>query len=157
MPRGLFRVCFVPSLSGRGKKSGRMRMIEETVKMIEPVKVANPVLEIEHLHFYYGSKEALRDISLAIARQRVTAFIGPSGCGKSTLLRCFNRMNDLIEGVRIVGTIKLEGEDINGPDVDVIQLRRRVGMAFQKYKPFPTSINENLVFGLRISCVNNYT
>ncbi len=130
-------------------------MIEETVKMIEPVKVADPVLEIEHLHFYYGSKEALRDISLAIARQRVTAFIGPSGCGKSTLLRCFNRMNDLIEGVRIVGLMKLDGEDINTPDVDVIQLRRRVGMVFQKYNPFPKSIYENVVYGLRIAGVRS--
>jgi len=132
-----------------------MRMIEETVKMIEPVKVANPVLEIEHLHFYYGSKEALRDISLTIPRQRVTAFIGPSGCGKSTLLRCFNRMNDLIEGVRIVGLMKLDGEDINTPDVDVIQLRRRVGMVFQKYNPFPKSIYENVVYGLRIAGVRS--
>ena len=130
-------------------------MIEETVKMIEPVKVADPVLEIEHLHFYYGSKEALRDISLAIPRQRVTAFIGPSGCGKSTLLRCFNRMNDLIEGVRIVGLMKLDGEDINTPDVDVIQLRRRVGMVFQKYNPFPKSIYENVVYGLRIAGVRS--
>jgi len=130
-------------------------MIEETVKMIEPVKVANPVLEIEHLHFYYGSKEALRDISLTIPRQRVTAFIGPSGCGKSTLLRCFNRMNDLIEGVRIVGLMKLDGEDINTPDVDVIQLRRRVGMVFQKYNPFPKSIYENVVYGLRIAGVRS--
>jgi phosphate transport system ATP-binding protein len=132
-----------------------MRMIEETVKMIEPVKVADPVLEIEHLHFYYGSKEALRDISLTIPRQRVTAFIGPSGCGKSTLLRCFNRMNDLIEGVRIVGLMKLDGEDINTPDVDVIQLRRRVGMVFQKYNPFPKSIYENVVYGLRIAGVRS--
>ena len=130
-------------------------MIEETVKIIEPVKVADPVLEIEHLHFYYGSKEALRDISLAIPRQRVTAFIGPSGCGKSTLLRCFNRMNDLIEGVRIVGTIKLDGEDINTPDMDVIQLRRRVGMVFQKYNPFPKSIYENVIYGLRIAGVRS--
>jgi phosphate transport system ATP-binding protein len=130
-----------------------MRMIEETVKMIEPIKVADPILEIEHLHLYYGSKEALQDISLAIPRQRVTAFIGPSGCGKSTLLRCFNRMNDLIEGVRIVGTIKLDGEDINTPDMDVIQLRRRVGMVFQKYNPFPKSIYENVIYGLRIAGV----
>ena len=130
-------------------------MIEETVKMIEPVKVADPVLEIEHLHFYYGSKEALRDIALAIPRQRVTAFIGPSGCGKSTLLRCFNRMNDLIDGVRIVGTIKLDGEDINTPDMDVIQLRRRVGMVFQKYNPFPKSIYENVIYGLRIAGVRS--
>jgi len=130
-------------------------MIEETVKMIEPIKIADPILEIEGLHFYYGSKEALRHISLSIPRQRVTAFIGPSGCGKSTLLRCFNRMNDLIDGVRIVGSIKLDDEDINTPDVDVIRLRRRVGMVFQKYNPFPKSIYENVVYGLRIAGVRS--
>ena len=132
-------------------------MTEEAVKMIEPVKVADPILEIEHLHLYYGSKEALRDISLSLPRQRVTAFIGPSGCGKSTLLRCFNRMNDLIEGLRTIGIIKLDGEDINTPDVDVIQLRRRVGMVFQKYNPFPKSIYENVIYGLRIAGVRNRT
>ena len=130
-------------------------MLEETVKMIEPIKVADPILRIEHLYLYYGSKAALRDISLALPRQRVTAFIGPSGCGKSTLLRCFNRMNDLVEGVRITGSIKLDGEDINTPDVDVIQLRRRVGMVFQKYNPFPKSIYENVVYGLRIAGVRS--
>jgi phosphate transport system ATP-binding protein len=132
-------------------------MIEELVKTVEPLKIADPILDIEHLHFYYGSKEALRDISLALPRKRVTAFIGPSGCGKSTLLRCFNRMNDLVEGVRIEGTIKLDDEDINAPDVDVIYLRRRVGMVFQKYNPFPKSIYENVVYGLRIAGVKNRT
>jgi phosphate transport system ATP-binding protein len=132
-----------------------MRMIEETVKMTEPVKVADPILEIESLYFHYGNKEALRNISLSIPRKRVTAFIGPSGCGKSTLLRCFNRMNDLVEGVRIAGIIKLDGEDINSPDVDVIRLRRRVGMVFQKYNPFPKSIYENVVYGLRIAGVRS--
>ena len=130
-------------------------MIEELVKTVEPLKIADPILDIAHLHFYYGSKEVLRDISLALPRKRVTAFIGPSGCGKSTLLRCFNRMNDLVEGVRIEGTIKLDDEDINAPDVDVIHLRRRVGMVFQKYNPFPKSIYENVVYGLRIAGVKN--
>src|SRR5215510_6237155 len=137
--------------------SGRACMMEELVKTVESLKIADPILDIEHLHFYYGSKEALRDISLALPRKRVTAFIGPSGCGKSTLLRCFNRMNDLVEGVRIEGTIELDGEDINAPDVDVIQLRRRVGMVFQKYNPFPKSIYENVVYGLRIAGVKNRT
>jgi len=132
-------------------------MMEELVKTVESLKIADPILDIEHLHFYYGSKEALRDISLALPRKRVTAFIGPSGCGKSTLLRCFNRMNDLVEGVRIEGTIKLDDEDINAPDVDVIHLRRRVGMVFQKYNPFPKSIYENVVYGLRIAGVKNRT
>ena len=132
-------------------------MIEKLVKMTEPLKIADPIIDIEHLYFYYGSKAALRNISLAIPRKRVTAFIGPSGCGKSTLLRCFNRMNDLIEGLRIEGTIKLDGEDINAPDIDVIHLRRRVGMVFQKYNPFPKSIYENVVYGLRIAGVKNHT
>src|SRR5437667_4855209 len=137
--------------------SGRACMMEEFVKTAEPLKIADPILDIEHLHLYYGSKEALRNISLALPRKRVTAFIGPSGCGKSTLLRCFNRMNDLVEGVHIEGTIKLDDEDINAPDIDVIHLRRRVGMVFQKYNPFPKSIYENVVYGLRIAGVRNRT
>jgi phosphate transport system ATP-binding protein len=132
-------------------------MMEELVKTVEPPKIADPILDIEHLYFYYGSKEALRNISLALPRKRVTAFIGPSGCGKSTLLRCFNRMNDLVEGVHIEGMIKLDDEDINAPDIDVIHLRRRVGMVFQKYNPFPKSIYENVVYGLRIAGVRNRT
>jgi phosphate transport system ATP-binding protein len=132
-------------------------MLTELTKAVEPLKIADPILDINGLYLYYGNKEALRNISLAIPRKQVTAFIGPSGCGKSTLLRCFNRMNDLIEGIRVVGTIKLDGEDINAPDVDVIQLRRRVGMVFQKYNPFPKSIYENVVYGLRIAGVKNRT
>jgi phosphate transport system ATP-binding protein len=118
--------------------------------MHEPAKILDPILDIRGLTLYYGTVEGLRDISLGIPRNKVTAFIGPSGCGKSTLLRCFNRMNDLIENVRIVGNIKLDGEEINSPDIDVIQLRRRVGMVFQKSNPFPKSIYENIVYGLRI-------
>src|SRR5215472_4605909 len=130
-------------------------MIAELTKTVEPLKITDPILDIDGLHLYYGTKEALRNISLAIPRKQVTAFIGPSGCGKSTLLRCFNRMNDLIEGIHVVGSIKLDGEDINAPDVDVIQLRRRVGMVFQKYNPFPKSIYENVVYGLRIAGVKD--
>jgi phosphate transport system ATP-binding protein len=132
-------------------------MMAERTRTAEPLKITDPILDINGLYLYYGNKEALRNISLAIPRKQVTAFIGPSGCGKSTLLRCFNRMNDLIEGIRVVGTIKLDGEDINAPDVDVIQLRRRVGMVFQKYNPFPKSIYENVVYGLRIAGVKNRT
>jgi phosphate transport system ATP-binding protein len=132
-------------------------MLAELTKTVEPLKITGPILDIDGFHLYYGNKEALRNISLAVPRKRVTAFIGPSGCGKSTLLRCFNRMNDLIEGIRVVGTIKLDGEDINAPDVDVIHLRRRVGMVFQKYNPFPKSIYENVVYGLRIAGVKNHT
>jgi phosphate transport system ATP-binding protein len=125
--------------------------------MHEPVKILDPILDVQGLTLYYGAVEGLREISLGIPRHRVTAFIGPSGCGKSTLLRCFNRMNDLIENVRIVGNVKLDGEEINSPDIDVIQLRRRVGMVFQKSNPFPKSIYENIVYGLRIVGVRNKT
>ena len=132
-------------------------MMAELTKPVETLKITDPILNIDGFHLFYGNKEALHNISLAIPRKRVTAFIGPSGCGKSTLLRCFNRMNDLIEGIHVVGTIKLDGDDINAPDVDVIQLRRRVGMVFQKYNPFPKSIYENVVYGLRIAGVKNRT
>jgi phosphate transport system ATP-binding protein len=123
--------------------------------MPEPQKVLDSILDIQGFSLYYGNVQALCEISLAIWRQKVTAFIGPSGCGKSTLLRCFNRMNDLIENVHVVGTMLLDGEEINSPDMDVIQLRRRVGMVFQKSNPFPKSIYENIVYGLRIVGVRN--
>jgi phosphate transport system ATP-binding protein len=123
--------------------------------MFEPVKIPDPILDIQDLTLYYGSVLGLRHISMLVPRHKVTAFIGPSGCGKSTLLRCFNRMNDLIENVRITGNIKLDGEEINSPELDVIQLRQRVGMVFQKSNPFPKSIYENIVYGLRIVGVRN--
>ena len=107
-------------------------------------------IQVRDLSLYYGDNQALIDISLEIPQRQVTAFIGPSGCGKSTLLRCFNRMNDLIDNVRIEGVIELEGYDINHQTVDVAQLRRRVGMVFQRPNPFPKSIYENVAYGLRI-------
>jgi len=119
------------------------------------IKILDPVLDIEHFYLFYGEAEALTDISLSIPRRQVTAFIGPSGCGKSTLLRCFNRMNDLIDDVRIKGEIKLDGDNINAPNLDVIRLRRRVGMVFQKSNPFPKSIYENIVYGLRIAGIKS--
>jgi phosphate transport system ATP-binding protein len=123
--------------------------------MLASIKVPDPILNIQNLSLYYGMAAGLQDISMHIPRQKVTAFIGPSGCGKSTLLRCFNRMNDLIENVRISGRIELDGENINAPDLDVIRLRRRVGMVFQKSNPFPKSIYENIVYGLRIVGTRN--
>ncbi len=112
---------------------------------------ARPMIEIDDVDFFYGSSQALYDITLNIAAKEVTAFIGPSGCGKSTLLRCLNRMNDLIDGTRIgTGQIRIDGVDINDPRVDVIELRKRVGMVFQKSNPFPKSIYENITYGLRI-------
>ncbi|MCC6130788.1 MAG: phosphate ABC transporter ATP-binding protein [Acidobacteria bacterium] len=113
------------------------------------------VIQIENFNFFYGSKQALTDIDLRIKERHVTAFIGPSGCGKSTLLRCLNRMNDLIDGIRMTGTITVEGQDIYAPGVDVVDIRKRLGMVFQKSNPFPKSIFENVVYGLRIQGVNN--
>src|SRR5207249_10534824 len=109
-----------------------------------------PMILIEDLTLHYGDKPALKGISMRIAKNRVTAFIGPSGCGKSSLLRCLNRMNDLIDGVRITGAIRIAGTDIQGPAVDVTHLRKRVGMAFQKSNPFPKSIYDNVAYGPRI-------
>ena len=110
-----------------------------------------PMIEIDGVDFYYGTSQALHGISLNIAEKEVTAFIGPSGCGKSTLLRCLNRMNDLIDGTRIgAGAIRIDGVNIYDPRVDVIELRKRVGMVFQKSNPFPKSIYENITYGLRI-------
>jgi phosphate transport system ATP-binding protein len=116
----------------------------------------HPVIEIEQLKFSYGSQQALNGVSLNIEERKVTAFIGPSGCGKSTLLRCLNRMNDLIEGARVTsGSIRIRGVDINSPAVDVIELRKRVGMVFQKSNPFPKSIYENIAFGLRLQGITD--
>ena len=113
------------------------------------------VVEASHVNIFYGPKQAIFDVSMAVPRQQVTALIGPSGCGKSTLLRAVNRMNDLIDHVRTEGSIKLDGEEINQSGVDVIELRRRVGMVFQKSNPFPKSIFENVVYGLRIAGVRS--
>jgi phosphate transport system ATP-binding protein len=112
-------------------------------------------LKVENLNLYYGQKQALFNVSMPIPQKKVTAYIGPSGCGKSTLLRCINRMNDLIDNVRIEGGIKLDGTDIYAPSVNVAQLRQRVGMVFQKPNPFPKTIYENVAYGLRIQGVND--
>ncbi len=111
-------------------------------------------MTVENLDLWYGDAQALKGIDMQIADRKVTAFIGPSGCGKSTLLRCFNRMNDLIDSCRIEGSIKLNGADIMAPTVDVAELRREVGMVFQKPNPFPKSIYENVAYGLRIQGIN---
>ncbi len=107
-------------------------------------------LRVEHLDFYYGPKRTLADISMDIAEREITALIGPSGCGKSTFLRCLNRMNDTIPGARAVGGIALDGRDIYAPEVDVVDLRRRVGMVFQRPNPFPQPVFDNVAFGPRV-------
>ena len=112
-------------------------------------------LEVSNLDLFYNqNKQALKGINMMIPKKRVTAFIGPSGCGKSTLLRCFNRMNDLVDGCRVEGAIRLDDKNIYDRDVDVASLRRRVGMVFQKPNPFPKSIYENVAYGLRIQGIN---
>src|ERR1700719_4233075 len=114
------------------------------------------MIDVRDVDFAYGSNQVLYNVSLDIPAQAVTAFIGPSGCGKTTLLRCINRMNDLVEGARITrGTIRLGGTDINAREIDVVDLRRQVGMVFQKSNPFPKSIYENISYGLRIAGVRD--
>jgi phosphate transport system ATP-binding protein len=121
--------------------------------MAETMTAVAPLIETRDLSVYYGSSAAVKSISIEIETNRVVAFIGPSGCGKSTLLRCFNRMNDLVPGARVEGSVSYRGLDLYAPDVDPIEVRRRIGMVFQKPNPFPKSIFENVAFGARI---NNY-
>ena len=116
--------------------------------------IENPVVEVSNLFLYYGQKEALSNISLKIPEKKVTAFIGPSGCGKSTLLRCFNRLNDLIDNVTIKGSININNRDIYDPKLQLTELRKRVGMVFQKSNPFPKTIYENVAYGARIAGIN---
>lgn len=115
-----------------------------------PAPTTQALIETRDLRLHYGSTLALKGINLDIQERQVTAFIGPSGCGKSTLLRCYNRMNDLIDNVRIDGSITIAGQDINSKDVDVIELRKRVGMVFQKSNPFPKTIFENVAYAPRL-------
>ncbi|MCD6192009.1 MAG: phosphate ABC transporter ATP-binding protein [Candidatus Aminicenantes bacterium] len=112
-------------------------------------------IEVRHLSFYYGSTPALKNITMKIAENKITAVIGPSGCGKSTFIRCLNRMNDILPGTRVEGEILIDGQNIYSPQVDVIELRKRVGLVFQKPNPFPKSIFDNVAYGLRINGVKN--
>ncbi len=118
-------------------------------------KIPSPVIQTNDVKLYYGASQALKGITMSVPEKLVTAFIGPSGCGKSTFLRCFNRMNDLIDSVRITGSIEISGQDIYAKDVDVIELRKRIGMVFQKSNPFPKSIFENIAYGCRLQGMNN--
>src|SRR6266487_4170268 len=156
---------------GRGEGAGCARPIHEPASMsdtsfaqinfksvVPPPPPDDPtrntaLLETEKLSLFYGHLQALRSISLNIRERMITALIGPSGCGKSTLVRCFNRMNDLIDGVRIEGTVRIGSQDLHARDVDVIELRKRVGMVFQKSNPFPKSIYENIAYALRLQGV----
>ena len=123
-----------------------------TIDIVNPIgDDAELALETKGLSVFYGAAQAVKDISLTIPRSRVVAFIGPSGCGKSTFLRCFNRMNDLIPVARVEGEVLFQGADLYSPDVDAVEVRRRIGMVFQKPNPFPKSIFDNVAFGLKIN------
>ena len=129
--------------------------VADSARQVKPLQDLEVAVSVNNLNLYYGSEQALFDVSLKIPRNHVVAFIGPSGCGKSTLLRCFNRMNDLIDICRVEGEINIDGQNIYEPRVNVAQLRRRVGMVFQKPNPFPKSIYENVAYGLRLLGVKN--
>jgi len=135
--------------------SGLRISTEVKAQTTADLQVREPDIVIKDCNLSYGDNHVLHDISMDIEDRRVTALIGPSGCGKSTLLRCLNRMNDLIDNVKTTGTIKVKGLDVNAATTDVIEVRRRVGMVFQKSNPFPKSIYENVVYGLRIAGIND--
>jgi phosphate transport system ATP-binding protein len=129
----------------------------QTLPVLDPAldpRIENPILRIEDLSLWYGEKKALNNISMKIPEKQITAFIGPSGCGKSTLLRCINRLNDLVDNVRIEGDIRFEEGSIYDPRIDINALRKRIGMVFQKSNPFPKSIYENVAYGCRIQGIN---
>lgn len=133
-----------PQTGDKEDTSNHMPLLDHEVK-----------IRVSGLEFYYGAAQALYNINLAIPSNQVTGFIGPSGCGKSTLLRCFNRLNDLIEGARIEGRLELDGKDIYESSVDVTDLRKRVGMVFQKSNPFPKSIYDNIAYGPRMQGIRD--
>ncbi len=130
-------------------------MTTENAPVAPKILREETIIDVERVSFWYGGRAALKDVTMAIDRQVITAFIGPSGCGKTTLLRLINRMNDLVPQVRMTGTIRMNGVDIYGPDTDVTRLRRRVGMVFQQPNPFPKSIYENVAYGPRIHGVKS--
>jgi len=135
--------------------SGLRISTEVKAQSVADREVRRPDIVIKDCNLSYGDNHVLHDITMDIEDRRVTALIGPSGCGKSTLLRCLNRMNDLIDNVKITGTVKVRGLDVNAPATDVIEVRRQVGMIFQKSNPFPKSIFENVVYGLRIAGIDD--
>lgn len=124
-------------------------MTEKTRRQGVPVSRKPSIIEVEHLSFFYGTNQALFDITMDVRRQEITAFIGPSGCGKSTFLRCLNRMNDEIANTQVQGKVLFQGEDIYAPEVDIVVLRQRIGLVFQKPNPFPQSIFNNVAMGPR--------
>ena len=139
------------SAGSPSEASGATEALREAIDS----SIENPIMDLRDLSLWYGTSQALIDISMKIPEREITAFIGPSGCGKSTLLRVLNRLNDLIDIVRIEGKVLFEGKDIFDPEIDVNLLRKRIGMVFQKPNPFPKSIYENVAYGLRVLGVSN--
>ena len=137
------------------KLVGEEGSISKKNEVNEVISDISAALTVSDLNFYYGNTKALNNINMLIPERKVTAFIGPSGCGKSTLLRIFNRMNDLIDDTKVEGSVRLKGQEIFSPAINVSELRQRVGMVFQKPNPFPKSIYENVAYGLRIQGINN--
>jgi phosphate transport system ATP-binding protein len=133
----------------------RDRVEAKSLRQADPNACMKPKIEVHNLSFFYGDSQALFDVTVTISERSVTALIGPSGCGKSTFLRTLNRMNDLIEGTRVSGRALLEGVNIYDPSIDVVALRKRIGMVFQKSTPFPKSIFENVAYGPRIGGQKN--
>jgi phosphate transport system ATP-binding protein len=136
--------------SNRTSEPSALETHSEVGKTVGTITVPDPIFSCRDVDVYYGEKHAVKNVSIDIAKNQVLAMIGPSGCGKSTFLRCLNRMNDTIEGARVEGSILLDGKDIHDKKQDVVQLRARVGMVFQKPNPFPKSIYENVAYGPRI-------
>ncbi len=135
----------------RPEHTDRLRVKTDVSFVETTASGAPPAIQIQDANVWYGQKQAIHDVSMDLPDKQVTAFIGPSGCGKSTLLRCLNRMNDLIDNVRIEGQFIIDGRNIYAPKTDVIDVRRRTGMVFQKSNPLPKSIYENVVYGLRVA------
>ncbi len=144
-----------PIVRSAAPREARNPMPDSPAPPAAAANASDAVLEIDRLSLYYGESRALESITLSIPRRRITAFIGPSGCGKSTLLRCCNRMNDLVDGVRTEGDVRFDGVSILGPAVEVNDLRKRIGMVFQKSNPFPKSIYDNVAYGPRVHGVKN--
>src|SRR5436305_10884153 len=147
------RTHATPESSPRARPGAPPPSAAERDPALDP-GIENPILSIDHLSLWYGPKKALKNISMQIPEKQITAFIGPSGCGKSTLLRCINRLNDLVDNVRIEGDIRFEGDSVYDPRIDINALRKRIGMVFQKSNPFPKSIYDNVAYGARIQGIN---
>ena len=144
------RDCSCPSDMGLGERGKRFLVDRKQRKTVGEAFVENPRMTCRDIDVFYGENQAIKNVSLDIAGNEVIAMIGPSGCGKSTFIRCLNRMNDTIDGCRVTGSILLDDEDINQPGVDVVLLRAKVGMVFQKPNPFPQTVFDNVAYGPRV-------